>query len=314
MRAGVHTDLPPDAIFERVPGASVTRHFIRGPEPDGLLEPGYDLISEIDEVCQDTWDAEGLPVVSFKLRPEDVLEGLWDVELAGVAEYLRRTPPAPLIPHHEPEDDYKTEPEAIEFVRSFNYIRTHIHAVNINLPVAYCAMGYQWRPGSTTTAHSHVWRQVDADLYLCDVYSGNSFDPTLILPDHPGFARWKSEVIDRHPGRAWGVGERGILAGPTRADTIDRETDWLLGPGASCKFYLWWNTPGTEGEEGWPIDPEEHPEEAAAMRRLVAATVVPDGYHLTENPAVVVSEETGVLIQRKYLVHHIDFLSALRTL
>lgn len=309
MLGGVHSKKPPDVVFDAVPGASLTRHFIKG-DDGGELEPGYDLVGKFEALCEPTWESEGLPIVSFKLKPADVLDCRWDEELTRLGRYLRDRDDVFVIPHHEPEDDYEDSESAAEFADSFNHIRTVLKDAWAGQVVAYCAMGYQWRPGSANTADVDVWRSIEADLYLCDVYSGNSFPPDLILPEHPGFKRWWAEIVAPFGSRQWGIGERGIMANPGRADTIGRERDWLLGDGSDCALWLWWNTEGQEGEEGWPIDPDLDPYEAQAVRELVAACVVPDGYTVVSDSKVK-CDTNGELVDRAWLVRHIDWMAYL---
>lgn len=299
LRVGVHDDRPPAQVFAAFPGATVTRPFI-GP---GVLKVGTDLVARFEVAARPTWDADGTPVVSLKLNPVDVAAGAWDDGLRTLGVWLAGQPETVVILWHEPEDDHATPAAARAFVAAFNHAGTLLKQAHPALVVAYCAMGYQWRPGSRSTAEAAVWRGVVADLYLCDVYSGKSFPASAILPEHAGFARWKKEIVDKTPGRRWGVGERGILAGPTRAATWDREAVWLAG--TDCALYMVWNTPGTEDDVRWVHHDEESATsgDAAAIRDLVAAVALPAGYRLWA-AGIAVCETTGALVARDLASRH----------
>ncbi len=299
LRVGVHDERPPALVFAAFPGATLTRPFI-GP---GVPKPGTDLVARFEAAARPTWDAGGTPVVSLKLNPADVAAGAWDDGLRALGGWLAGQPDAVVILWHEPEDDHATPAAARAFVAAFNHGRALLKQAHPALVVAYCAMGYQWRPGSRSTAEAAVWRGVAADLYLCDVYSGKSFPASAILPEHAGFARWKKEIVDKTPGRRWGVGERGILAGPTRAATWDREAAWLAG--TDCALYMVWNTPGTEDDVRWVQRDTESAggDDAAAVRELVAALALPASYRPWTGE-VVVCETTGTLVARDLIAQH----------
>jgi len=301
LKVGVHDDRPPAEVFAAFPGAALSRQFI-GP---GTLPKGTDLAARFEAAARPTWKAGGLPVVSLKLRWDEVTAGQWDVRLRHLGGWLAGQPDAVVVLWHEPEDDHATPAKARAFVSAFNHARGLLKEAAPTLVVAYCAMSYQWRPGSKSTADPAIWRGIEADLYLCDVYSGKSFPASATLPEHPGFARWKREVVDSVPGRRWGVGERGILAGPTRAKTWQRERDWLLGPGRDCALYMVWNTPGTEDDIRWVQHEVERAQAAdvEAVRDLVAALAIPAGYR-PWNGAVVVCEATGTLVARDLIARH----------
>jgi hypothetical protein len=114
----------------------------------------------------------------------------------------------------------------------------------------------KWAPKFTRIEDATPWRDIEADLYLVDVYSGNSFPADAILPEHAGWKRWYAEMIDAVPRRPWGVAERGIVAGPTRAETVRREAHWLAEDpiGQACSLYLWWNVNSEHEAEDWVLD------------------------------------------------------------
>lgn len=304
MLVGVHDVRPPADVFAAFPGATATRVFV-GPGP---LKVGTDLAAKVAAACRATLAAGGIPVVSFKLLPPDVAAGLWDGALRKLGAWLAKHPQVIVVPWHEPEDDHPTAAAVKAYAAAFNRIRTLVKALSPATVVAYCAMGYQWGPQGSAVANRAVWRLVEADLYLCDVYSGKSFPASAILPEHAGFARWRAEIVDAVPGRRWGVGERGILAGPTRAATWARESDWLTGPGRDCAVYVVWNTPGTEDDDRWvqrsTYGTDGDGGEISAVRDLVAALTVPAGYRPLDGDELVVCETTGAVVARNMAARH----------
>jgi hypothetical protein len=316
LLAGVHDDRPPGVVFSLFPGARATRQFVNNKaRTDRTLDPAvHQLVDEVERKARPAWNAGGTPVVSIKLRPAEVLAGAWDGQLRMLGAYLAQQPNMILILWHEPEDDHVTAAAARPFVLAVNHARALVKAQCPRACVAYCAMSYQWRKGAPATADPSIWRAVEADLYLCDVYSGKTFPGEAILPEHQGFVRWKAEVVDAVPGREWGVGERGILAGGTRARTWLRERDWLLTGGRNCRLYMVWNTAGTEGETRWPQleSTTGQAGDVAAVRELLAAIALPGGY-VPLDPAGtvgegVVCERTGLVVARGLLSRHEAFL------
>ncbi len=300
LRVGVHDARPPAEVFAAFPGATMTRPFI-GP---GVMPKGTDLVARFEAVAKPTWAAGGTPVVSVKLNPADVAAGAWDDGLRKLGAWLAGRPETVVVLWHEPEDDHATPSAARAFVAAFNHARTLLKQGCPALVVAYCAMAFQWRPGSRCTAEAAVWRGIVADLYLCDVYSGKSFPASAILPEHTGFARWKKEIVDAVPGRRWGVGERGILAGPTRGATWERERTWLAD--TDCALFMVWNTPGTEGDGRWVHHEEEGSSptgDATDIRALVAALALPAGYRLWA-AGIAVCEVSGALVARDMAAKH----------
>ncbi|AGL13893.1 hypothetical protein [Actinoplanes sp. N902-109] len=243
--------------------------------------------------------AGGGCVVRIKLPMDAVRSGAWDSRLTALGARLVGLAVI-VIPYHEPEDNLKP----VVFVPAFGRARSVLRAAAPALEVAYAGMAYQWRPGSKTTADPAAWaRDLDADLYLLDVYSGNSFASTAILPEHPGFVRWYAEMIAAHPGRRWGIAERGILAGPGRAATIRREAQWLATDpiGQACQLYLWWNTGGTEGQAGWLLDADGR----AALAELLDRLAVPAGFERSALDGVLVCQARGCLVSAPLADRHV---------
>lgn len=115
-------------------------------------------------------------------------------------------------------------------------------------------------------------------------------------------------MIAAHPGRRWGIAERGWLAGPARADTIRREMDWLAGDelGRTCGLYLAWSTGGTEGEPGWVLDEPARAALEDGYRRLAEppAPAVPAGYRASPLDGFVVSLRDGCLVDATMVASH----------
>ncbi len=261
--AGVHDARTPTAVAGAFTGATVGREFIAGEQ-----QPG-DLRAKVDKLSAPWLAAAGQVYVSFKPRPADVAGGAWTPWLEKLGTWLAEHPHVKLIIWHEPEDDMPGG----EFAAMFNTCRTAIKTGYRDATVAYCAMAYHWRPTGNAGKNPAGWRQVLADEYLVDVYSGVSFSETAILPEHPGFVGWYEAIVKPKLAAgqpvAWGMAERGFQAkDPTvRAATIRREADWLAGHGADRPMlYLAWNTGGTEGDSAWLLDPAGE----EAMRYLLA--------------------------------------------
>jgi hypothetical protein len=294
LKLGVHEIAAPGDTMARYPGARWGREFVAGkgglPLPASTTEA--QLIAQVSARLTPWVRAGGGCVVSVKLDLPVVATGVWDARLTGLGKALTGLNVVVVV-NHEPEDDLT----AAGFAAGFTAARTALKAGWAGLDVAYCAMAWQWRPGSKTTADAAAWAAVDADLYLVDAYSGQSFPPTAILPEHPGFQRWWARIVGDHPGRRWGVAERGWQTGPGRASTIGREADWLTTDpvGRTCEMYVVWSTPGVEANRGWVADTGAE----GAIRDLIArlaTRVVTAGYTATDDPAVLVHDATGALV------------------
>lgn len=271
---GVHESAKPADTTSRIPGARWGREFVSkrggGPLPESTTED--QLVQKVLAKVRPHTDAAGGCVVSIKADMVSVGKGRWDSRFTAVGHALDGLN-ALVIPWHEPENDLRPA----VFVPAHNRALEAFKAGSGALEVGYAGMAYQWQPGSTTTTDVTAWAaDLHADLYLADVYSGQTFPATAILPEHPGWVRWYTEMIAAHPGRRWGIAERGIIAGPTRSATILREGDWLASDliGQACELYLWWNTGGTEANPGWLLDAEGKAAVSAVLQRLA----IPAGY------------------------------------
>lgn len=260
MYVGVHEDRTPGETAVRFPGATLTREFIAGPMK------AQSLVAKVERACRPSWSAGMIPMVSFKPEPGDVHAGLWTRYLAELGRFLAENgTPTVVIVYHEPEDNMAGE----TFAAMFNRCRLDLKNAHAGLAVGYSAMAYQWRPSSRpqSTTDAAPWQRVEADVYGIDVYSGNTWPTETILPEHPGFIRWYDHMIRPYPGRKWTVTERGFKGDPvTRAAAIAREAAWLVGQ-PLCEGYVYWNSPGTERDDMWLLDPDGE----AALRHLVAA-------------------------------------------
>lgn len=234
------------ALFQKI---RITRVFV-----PNVLAPGEYLVTKINNACQDAWNAGLIPVVSFKLAPADVTAGLWDTKLTNLGKWLAGKPEAWIVPWHEPENDLA----ASQFVAMFNRVYSKIKSVNANVKIGYVSMAYCWRPGDSRTSNPAAWKPAKADFFGCDVYSGNSFPITDILPEHPGFSRWQQAIPGNGP---YMIIERGFIAKTDalkveRAKQIRREAAWLVSTelGKKCEAYLYWNTSGAEDNPALVLD------------------------------------------------------------
>lgn len=298
---GVHEKCAPADTMAAYPGALHTREFFT---TSGEIRPGTDLIAMLHQTADPTWQVNGTPVVSLKFKPADVTAGLWDAPCRKLGAELARCPKCYVIFYHEPEDNYLGNVMA----PTFNRVRANLKLGHDSLPVCYCAGSYSWRPGDLTdrrrTADVVSWQSIQADLYLCDVYSGNSFPSNAILPEHSGFARWKQEIVDPFPGRKWGIGERGWMAGPGRVATMQRELDWLLGLNdPNFQMYLLWNTPGAEGQDGWVFDaPAQMMANTMASQLVMPAGFSPigDGFLVHRASGIVIDPSRRAAFEAFY--------------
>lgn len=297
--AGVHDARTPPLVINAFPGATVGREFVAGEQAAGDLRVKFDKLSA-------PWLAAGGQVyVSFKPKAADVTSGAWAPWLQKLGVWLADHPGVKVIVWHEPEDDMS----GTAFASMFNRCRDAIKSGWQGATVAYCAMGYHWRPTGNAGKSPAGWQKVVADEYLVDVYSGVSFPETAILPEHPGFNGWFDAIVrpKLSGGEAvsWGVAERGFQAldSATRATTVRREADWLAGlpaafaGGAPTKrppmLYLAWNTPGSEASSRWFLDPAGED----ALRYLIAQMLTTQGSPVVK-PDVAVPPVVPVVIDR----------------
>jgi hypothetical protein len=301
---GVHEIAKPATTTGRYPAARWGREFVAknggGPLPEATTEAAL-VKMVLAKVLPHTLAGGGC-VVSIKADMVSVGKGRWGSRFAAVGRALAGLDAIVLL-WHEWEDNWT----ARIAVPAHNRGRDALKSEAPDLEVGACSMAYQWRPGSKTTADATAWTaDLQADIYLADVYSGNSFPPVAILPEHPGWVRWYTEMIAAWPGRRWGIAERGILAGPTRAATIAREAEWLATDpiGRTCELYLWWNTGGTEDNPGWVLDDAGQ----RAVAQLLDRIAIPAGYRPGPFDGVLVSERSGVLVAADLTAAHDRFL------
>lgn len=239
----------PEASLAKFPKLRLFRVFV-----PNVLPVGDYLVSKVGVACDLAWEAGMTPVVSFKLAPADVAAGKWDTKLTNLGKWLSQKPEAWVVPWHEPENDLT----AVEFVSMYNRIYSKIKSVNPSVKIGYVAMAYAWRSGDSRTANPAAWKPAKSDFFACDVYSGNSFPLTKILPEHPGFTRWRENIVG---SGTYLIAERGFFASTSnqkieRALQIKREADWLISSelGKKCLAYMYWNTPGQENNQALVLD------------------------------------------------------------
>ncbi|GAB3822203.1 hypothetical protein [Kribbella italica] len=258
---GVHDKTAPAGLAKRYPGVQATREFV-----DGVQKPTVDLRTKYDAVAKRSWAAGLIPFVSIKTDPATTGSGAYDARFRALAEWLKNKPETFFIWYHEPEDNMSGP----VFAKAFQRVRDVMKAANPGVKVGYSAMAYQWGfPKSTKDPKP--WR-VAADFYGADTYSGGTQPATAILSEHKGHQRWYDELVLKTPGAStkWGLTERGFKqtkSDSRRAADIDRETAYLKTLKTPPSFYLYWNTPGTEGD----ADLVNGPKAQAAVARMVAA-------------------------------------------
>lgn len=265
----------PTQVKVRFPGSNVGRAFV-----NGVQSCGTNLRPKADNVLNPYFVARTAVVyLSIKTDPEDTAAGLCNNQIAILASHLslkmNQYPETTIkfIWYHEPEDDMT----GTLFASAFNRIRPIVHTYSSNrVKIVYSSMAWQWRPGSSRTSVPSQWRAVVADEYTSDVYSGRSYELGVILPEHPGFARWLAELVGNRP---YGITERGFetpsSTNPTvryqlRNDTITREFAWLKNTpaGQRCQTYIYWNSSGTEESQGLRLDPTGETRLATEIQNL----------------------------------------------
>lgn len=259
---GVHDDVSPAELKQRYPGVRATREFV-----SGVQGTSADLRKKYDAVAKASWAADLVPFVSIKTDPAKTAEGRYDARFRELAEWLAGKPDSYFVWYHEPEDDMSGP----TFAKAFKRVRDVMKAADPDVRVGYSAMAYQWRSSSRSTKDPAPWR-VAADFYGADTYSGGTQPGTAILSEHGPHLRWYDELVLKTPGAAtrWGLTERGFkktASDERRARDIDRETAYLQGLSTRPSFYLYWNTPGTEGDP----DLVNGPKAQAAVARMVRA-------------------------------------------
>lgn len=308
MMVGVHEKGTFSETWAAYPGHEWARNFVAWSKGNPVIPASAtaaQIIDRIDGQSAADLAAGGSAMVSFKIDPAEVLAKKWGDKLAEVGRWTagRRIV---LVYWHEPEDDHQGK----TFAPAFNMVRAALKNGNPDLLVGWAAMAYQWYSTRGYTNDVGAWQQIIADLYLLDAYSGQSFRADCILPEHPGFVRWYNTIIAPYPGRVWGVAERGITAGESRAATWKRELEWLLTDpvGQQCAAYIVWNTGGTEGNAAWLIDGD--PATQAVVRELVSTLSRPPavpagppaGFSVVPAGAeVLLHEETGAIVSAAHV-------------
>jgi hypothetical protein len=274
---GVHEreeDVPTERRAQEFPGHAAVRIFA-----PGVITNPFDLVPKIDRQCAAAWRAGHTAVWSFKPHPRHVAEGRWDTHLTALGTHLRehrRDKPTIVVIWHEPERDlgtYFDTPEA--FVRMFNTVHRQLTAAYPRLTTCHAALNYAYRDGGFDDAMARRWR-TSARLKGIDAYSGRSFPLKTILPELSGYQRWRRCVVRN--SRRWAAIERGWTCPETscrqRAQTIEREFDWLSVQDIPPEVYMIWGSTGVEGDLGLALDPLARAAVAAGFTRLAATGTV----------------------------------------
>lgn len=285
---GVHEDAKPAETALKFPGHTATRDFTSN------VIRAQDLVRLVVAACTDSWDAGQTAVWSFKPHPDDVASGAWKPFVKALAKFLKGNPGKKTIVviWHEPENDqpkwFKT-PE--DFVRLFNQVHDWLMSVWSDLVTCHAALAYKYGivKGGISDAEAPRWK-TKAKLNAIDAYSGRTWPVDRILPEHPGFVRWKKYVA----GDVWAATERGFAADPDeyelRAATVRRETVWLVAN--RPVLLLIWATGGSENDPKLLADPQYE----AAIAEQFAALSLPFGYEPGPIPGVLVHSATGLLV------------------
>lgn len=265
VRFGVHDTKSPEAVAAAFPGVTLDRVFI-----PGVQLPGVDLHAKHHKLTAAHYAAGITPIVSVKLDPDRLIDGDYTTDLATYARYLADQPETWLIYWHEPENDMDGE----TFSVAFKAFRDTVKAAAV-VPVGYSAMAYQWRRDMTSTAMPEEWH-VDADFYAVDVYTHSN----LTYREDEGFRRWWREVAANRPaGRPWAITERGfkgfvrgaLATDSLRRRTIEREWRDIDVEADPPLGYVWWNTPGAEGDDSIPLGPKAR----GQLRRMIEYRTCP---------------------------------------
>ena len=260
---GVHENASPDVTNISFPGACWGREFVSAAGDSlPLTTTGAALCAKVLNKVR-PWTTAGLGcIVSVKLDMAEVATGAWDSRLAELAHTLTGLR-VKLIIRPDPESDT----EASVFVAGNNRSYGVLKRAAPSLEVATCAMTYAWRPHAPETADPAVWADAVADIYLSDVYFGNSYPLGTLRDGHPGWTRWYEEIVAGRD-RRWGLAEYGVLNVPGRPGTIDQQAEWFATDpiGQTCETIIVWDTGGAEANPLWLLDAPAQ----AAVARMVA--------------------------------------------
>lgn len=262
IRFGVHHTQAPAATVRDYPGVTTDRAFI----PGVLRRPDAGKLITAHRRAVRTATAAGIhPIVSVKIDPDVIRTGRWGPTLTAYARHMRaRGETAPVAYWHEPENDMTGQSYSDAFAR----VRDALHTGDPDLPVGYIAMAYQWLPKTPSTAVPGHWRVV-ADWYGIDAYSGGSVPADTTVYEHPGVIRWREELLSHvNAWDRWIITERGFASGDdrARADTIRRESAALADDDRPPLAYIYWNTPGAEGNKRLVNGPRAD----RALRKMIA--------------------------------------------
>lgn len=257
---GIRTTQPIADLVAEWPEATHTRVFVNGVL--GIATIHKSLRELVYDAIRPTLEAGLIPVVSFKLTPNEVMLGHWGQQLDSLAEWLGTLDShVMVIPWHEPEGALTPQ----EFTGMFSRVRSHLSR-SLNVSVGYAAMAYQWMPhwrdaGKSVngkTDDPNAWMVV-ADFYGVDMYSGNTQPLTAIVPEHKGFKRWVDLYVPN--GAPIHIIERGFIASEVnwgiRAEAIRREAEWFNQASVLAqrvRTYLAWSSPGQENNPNNVLD------------------------------------------------------------
>lgn len=250
------------AAWGLTPGtAPIGRAFPNGASIGTSHTPGQ-VVTKMQNAAAPVLAAGMWPYLSLKPNVADTIAGRLDAHLTAVGRWAAGLGvPLYFSPWHEPENDPMGAAASDYLGRARNFVAmcTRVYevlhaAAGDAVLVGPCHMGYQWRPGSATTADGAVaaaWRVADnaADFYACDTYTSNwSWETGQGLRDKADFQRWL-RLIDPPAGSVV-LAERGISRNyPDVPDGPAAQAGVLFDDGAyltsiDAHALMYWNSGG----------------------------------------------------------------------
>ena len=173
-------------------------------------------------------------VVSFKLPPQEVVDGAHDASMRAWFASAPRDLDVDWVYQHEPEDDVgKNAFTAAQFRDAFAHLSTLAREVgNPRLQATLILQSYTLKPRAKRDWHEFYPGDAAVDIFAWDVYNR----PSAALPyaspeqliDGP---RGVSESV----GKRFAIGELGSIIAP--GDDGGRRADWLRAVGGYVKLH-----------------------------------------------------------------------------
>lgn len=289
----------PAEVMARFPGARIFNVFTGAALTTVQdLRPRFDTeMAKFIPLAPPSGEPPIIVIYRVKTAVADTRNGLWNARFqelgAHIAAYMAAHNIVVIfVWWHEPEDDMN----GTAFAHAQNKVRQFIKTGGPNVLCGWACMAYQWAPKPSNPSQSianktddvAAWQSVETDILFADAYNGRSFPLDQILPEHPGIARWLELIVgDRDfaisergfetPNSATGATHNTVANYPLRNETITREIGWLENSpvGQRCKYYVYWNSSGTEASSALKLDPTGEDTLAAGIASLVDTTPPP---------------------------------------